>query len=422
MNVPDVPRRPRLLIVSAVLPFPRRAGQNQRVYYTLRAARELFHLTFLTVADAARIDSMHAQLGELCEETIVLPSVYASNPAKRAWHRVLGALFTLRTGLKLSNYVVGQLELAPARVAAALDAAHFDCVLFEYWHAWQTVEVFRARGIPCVLDMHDVLWQSYARQLTARRGVPGWWKQRAIAAYRSAEEAAWQQFNALIAINAAECEYARKVVGGGKRIFYAPMGTDLAQWPYSWQPAQPPRIVYYGGLGSVHNQQDALRCYERIMPLIWEQHPQAELWLVGSNPPPALRALPAKDPRVMVTGFVECAQDILRTMTAVLCPWSGTYGFRSRLIEAMALGVPVVATPDAVYGMDMVPGQGLLLEAADDGLAKACISLIENADQACEHSQLARRQVEQKYSYEATYGRFAQELLEFTQNYSPLSR
>src|SRR5690606_14691233 len=110
-------------------------------------------------------------------------------------------------------------------------------------------------------------------------------------------------------------------------------GIDLQKWPYSWQPAQPPRIAYYGGLGSPHNQRDALQCYEEIMPTVWAHFPDVELWIVGSRPPATIQALAEQDSRVTVTGFVERVQDVLQTMTAVLCPWTGKYGFRSRLIE-----------------------------------------------------------------------------------------
>lgn len=402
----------RLLIISAVLPFPRRAGQQQRVFYKLKALRELFHLTFLTVTHPGQVAEVQEELRTFCDEAIVLPSRYQRSIWTRALFRLRGMVYIGRTGLKFSNYVLGQLEFSPTRLERILASAHHDGALFEYWHAHGSIPVLHAQGIPCILDMHDILWQSYAQQLS-RRMLPDRWRRWAVERYRGAEEQAWRQFDALIAINKEEARYARAVVGKQKPIFYAPMGTDLSAWPYSWQPVHPPRFAYYGGLGSPHNQQAALRCYEQIMPHIWQKHPEAELWLVGSDPPASLLRLPREDRRVVVTGYVEHVQNVLRTMTAVLCPWTGTYGFRSRLIEVMALGVPVVATPDAVYGMDMQTGQGLFLDSTDEGMAQACLRLLEHADLAREQSILARRQVEDNFSYEATYGRLAHDLAAF---------
>jgi glycosyltransferase involved in cell wall biosynthesis len=190
------------------------------------------------------------------------------------------------------------------------------------------------------------------------------------------------------------------------------MGTDLTLWPYSWEPAQPPRLAYYGGLASHHNQQGALRCFNHIMPAIWRKFPQAELWLVGSNPPESLRAL-ASDPRIKVTGYIENVQQVLRTMSAVLCPFTGTYGFRSRLIEVMALGVPVVATPDAVYGMELENRKGMMLGQNDGELARQALQLLGDSAFAHEQSRLAREQMTQLFSIENTYERLMHTLYDW---------
>jgi glycosyltransferase involved in cell wall biosynthesis len=405
--------KPRLVVLSNVLPFPRQAGQQQRVYYKLRAFRELFDVTFLVAVDPGAVAATRAQLGAHCDRAVVLPSLCRRTPAARVRHRLLGELYALRTGLKLSNYVVGKVELAAARVAAALTGHRFDLAVYEYWHAFGSVPAVHDLGARAVLDMHDVLWQSYRRQLDARRHLPQAWKRRAVRLYRESEERAWSRFDALIAINAAERDYARAKVPAGIPVFYAPMGTDLDEWPACWAPARPPRLAYYGGLGSPHNQRDARLCYDAVMPEVWRHVPEAELWLVGSHPPESLAALPRRDARVKVTGFVPRVQELLRTMSVVLCPWQGTYGFRSRVVEVMALGVPVVASPDAVDGMDLRHGDGIFLEADPRAMAATCLRLLADPALAAEQSRRARAEVEAKYSYEACYVRLARELAAF---------
>jgi len=185
---------------------------------------------------------------------------------------------------------------------------------------------------------------------------------------------------------------------------------DLNEWPYCWAPAAPPRIVFYGSLSGKENEAAALRCANRIMPLVWSKVPDAELWLVGANPTGSLRALQT-NPRIKVTGFVEQVQDMLSKATVMLCPLKGKYGFRSRLIEAMALGVPLGVTPDAVYGMGLEEGKGITVHDSDDTTAGAAIALLNSPDMAKEQSLLARKQVEQKFSFEKTYGRIVSFLL-----------
>src|SRR6266850_381274 len=228
--------KPRLLVLSHVLPFPRTAGQQQRVFYTLQAARKAFHVTFATsVADGDRT-RVKMELLTICDDVILLPSRYFGSRTGRLWHKAIGTVYAFSTGLKFSNYLIGQVEFAPERIASNLVADRFDCVLFEYWHAANGVAVFRKEGIPCVLDMHDILWQTYARQLNAKPVVPEWWKRRRVGKYRAQEEQAWTLFDGLIAINHEEMKYVTPRTSGATKVFHAPMGTDLELWPYSWQP------------------------------------------------------------------------------------------------------------------------------------------------------------------------------------------
>ncbi len=404
--------RKRLLLISHVNPVTRRSGQQQRVYYSLVALRKHFHVTFVGFAAAEECERLSKELLPLCDAVELLPSAYARTRMSKGWHRLAGWFYQRRTGLKFSNYVIGKVELTAARLAPLVARCQYDLAVFEYFHTAEAAGWLRQRGIPCVLDMHNILWQSFARQLEGR-GISGEAKARAVARYRSAEEAAWHQYEGLIAISEGERDYVRSRLVMGQQLFYAPMGIPLECWPYLWSPVEPRRVGYYGGLGSPHNAQDARRCYERIMPEVWRTFPEAELWLVGSNPPEDLRALAARDPRVKVTGFVENVQSVLSKISVLLCPFTGTYGFRSRVIEAMALGVPVAASPDAVYGMALKSGAGLFLSESDAGLATAARQLLSRSDFAATHSRAAREQIERNYSFASTYGRLAAELFAF---------
>ncbi len=413
-SVEQTDNKPRLLVISHVLPFPGATGQQQRVANTLKTFRNHFHVSFLTSCEKQPERVLRRKLSEICDDAILLPSVYEASQFGKLWHRGAGAAYALRTGLKESNYIIGELEFAPDKIERALDGRSFDLVLFEYWHAAGAVEIFKRQGIPCALDMHDVLWQTYKRQLD-RGLLPASLKSWQLERYRQREEQAWQLFDAIIAINHSELNHVSQCVPSSVKLFHAGMGVDLTLWPYSWQPQNPPRIAYYGGLGNPHNQTDARKVHDELMPAIWQSFPEAQLWLIGSNPPEDLRALTA-DARVKVTGFVEQVQSVLSTMTAMMCPFSGTFGFRSRVIETMALGVPVVASPDAVYGMEMKAGRGLLLGESNEQLIEHALRLLGDEDFAAVQSKSARQQVEKQFSIEATYGNLALELCDWLSN------
>lgn len=402
--------KPGLLVISHVLPYPRSAGQNQRVHYTLTALRERFRVGFLTFQPPKAIEETRAKLAEWVDEPIVIPSLTAGNRR----HQTIGRLYVAATGMKRSNYAIGQVEFTADRIANNVDLNRYRIALFEYFHAWKAAAALKRRrpDLLTVLDMHDVLWRSYEQHLDQESRAPRLWRRFALKRYRAAEERSWRAFNGLIAINRQEEAEARAHVGASSRVFYAPMGTDLNLWPYSHQPASPPRLAFYGGMAAPRNQEFARQCAERIMPIVWSRRPETELWIVGNRPPQSIQAL-AADPRIHVTGFVHEVQPLLGTMTAVLCPWSGTYGFRSRVVEAMALGLPIIANPDAVAGMELEHNAGVRLADDPQGLADHALALLNDPRLAIDEGRRARSKVESLYSLDATYGRLTRELLEW---------
>ncbi len=405
--------KPRLLVLSHVHPFPGSSGQQQRIRYTLEAARPLFHVTFVTCAPPDQAEAVRFGLVPFCDSSVILPSRYARNPAAQWGNRARAVGYALATGEKRTNYAVGSVEFAPDRIASALRVADFDLVLFEYWYAVRTVQVFRNGSVPCILDMHNILWKAYERQLSADRWMPPVLRRLAVERYRRREEESWRAFDGLVAINREEERYVgSRRLAPGARVFYAPMGVDVDRWPRRWQSRRPPRIGFYGGLGSPENEEGAFRCHRVVMPRVWERDPDAELWLVGSHPSSRLHALTA-DPRVKVTGFVRDVADVLSTMSCVVCPWSGTYGFRSRLVEVMSLGVPTVASRDAVWGMELDGGGGVLLADDDEGLAGLVVDVLGDEARARELGEKGRMCVETLLTVDATYGRWMREVREW---------
>ncbi len=401
--------RPKLLVISHVSPLDCRAGQQMRVRNKLRAFRARFHVTLLTAVPDGQRAEFEEGVASLVDRAIVLGSRFHQSAIHKWYHRLRGRVQMLVDGLKFSNYVIGKLEFSPARIARALDGDSFDVVVYEYWHAFESTRVFRKSGARVVLDMHNLLWQVLERELGKQRLFAAWHRHRAKR-YRAAEEGAWASFDGLIAINRSEERYASEHLLAQQRLFYAPMGIDLTEWRYGYAPPlRPIRLAYYGGLGSKRNAADAMRVAKGIMPKVWELDEGAELWIVGSNPPPHIQEL-AADSRIRVCGYVEDVGAELAQVHVVLCPWVGQYGFRSRLIEVMAVGVPIVASPDAVDGMELVDGKGLFLRESDEAMAACALELASDPELAGKTSRVARAEVERLYGFANSYSRLTEEL------------
>jgi glycosyltransferase involved in cell wall biosynthesis len=105
-------------------------------------------------------------------------------------------------------------------------------------------------------------------------------------------------------------------------------------------------------------------------------------------------------------------------MALVIIPWTGRYGFRSRVIEVLSLGVPVITTTDAVHGMDLEPDRGLFLRDEDRAMAAAAEALLADPEMARQQGLLAREQAEKRFSFQATYGTMAQEMTHWLESKS----
>ena len=404
--------RPRLLVLSHALPFPKSSGQSLRIHYMLAALRERFHLTFGTVAEAADCSEVGRKLRELCDDAVVLPARYPASRVARIPHQARSLAYQARTGLRRSNYVLSQIELTPERVGKIVGDAKFDAVLYEYWHAAPSLVEFRRRGIPALLDMHNVLWRAYDAEMKLEPWIPGIVRNHLVKLYRQREEAAWREFDGLVAINREELGYTRKVAPS-RQVFYGPMGVELEQWPYCWRPDEErPRVAYYGGMSAKRNQEGALRVLRDVMPAVWAKFPRAEFWIVGSRPPASIEAL-AANPLIKVTGFVKDLPPLLATMSVVVCPFDGTYGFRSRMVEVLAVGVPSVCTPDAVDGMELVERRAVLAGESGRELADQTLKLLGSRTASEQLSKHARRTVEELFSYQNTYQRLAGDLAQW---------
>jgi len=95
-------------------------------------------------------------------------------------------------------------------------------------------------------------------------------------------------------------------------------------------------------------------------------------------------------------------QKVIAKMGVILCPWEGVFGFRSRIIEVMAIGVPLVVSYDAIAGMGIAEG-GIEVGRTNDELANHVLGLLDNKGLACQLSLNARSDVEKNYSFEDTY-------------------
>lgn len=158
-------------------------------------------------------------------------------------------------------------------------------------------------------------------------------------------------------------------------------------------------IVFSGKMNYHPNSATAFYLYKHIMPLIWQQQPQATLTIAGGDPPEALQRI-ANDPRVEVTGFVDDLRPYIERAEVMLCPILYGTGIQNKVLEAMALGTPVVASPQAIQALAVCPGRELLVAESPEEFAKTILHLLEDVDLQTTLSKQGRLYVEQHHDWQ----------------------
>ncbi|MDH5388280.1 MAG: glycosyltransferase family 4 protein [Gammaproteobacteria bacterium] len=166
-----------------------------------------------------------------------------------------------------------------------------------------------------------------------------------------------------------------------------------------------PNIVFSGAMSSAQSIDAASYLCQEIMPKVWEKKPETNVYLVGGNPAKQISELKKINPRIHVTGFVDSLASYLRGADVYVCPLRLGSGMRTRVVEALACGCSVVATPDAVVGLKKIESEApWLLADSTSKFAENIISLLGNEKKRVELGCRAAIYATSNYSWNNVTG------------------
>jgi sugar transferase (PEP-CTERM/EpsH1 system associated) len=284
------------------------------------------------------------------------------------------------------------------RLSSLVEADYPDIVHIEHLRAAR-LHASVPRHVPAVYDSVDSISLLLERTLKSSDSI----RQRLIAALelrrtRCFERTAVRRFDRVV-VTSPEDAAVLEALAGNADIAVVPNGVDLEQF----QPAaaREPATIVFSGKMSYHANVTAVRYFAReIFPLVQARRPDAQFRIVGSNPPSSVRSL-ASNPAIQVTGYVPDVGAVVGTATVAVCPVTVKVGIQNKVLEAMALALPVVCSPQAVSGLAAVPGQDLLV--ADDAthFAGVVCQTLDNAEIRQRVGRSGRRYVETHHCWSA---------------------
>ena len=184
---------------------------------------------------------------------------------------------------------------------------------------------------------------------------------------------------------------------------YVPNVVDVAATDPRRAPADPPEALLVGNFAYAPNREGLDFLVEEVMPQVWAAQPQVRLTVAGRG----YEAQPGIDSRVEVLGFVERLDPLYARAACALVPLLSGGGAPVKFIEALAHGLPVVATPRGAAGVDAESGRHYLEGAGAEGFARAVLEALDPSRSGAVAAS-GRALAESDYSIEALARRLAE--------------
>ena len=282
-------------------------------------------------------------------------------------------------------------------IADYLRRRHYDLV-----HCFGGVNVYEFH--PCFADKPTVIapYESYALFLR-RAARQGHLKARlSLPLARRFESWMFSPYDRAVVL--AEPDKAMLLSLDPKlNIDVIPNGIDLERFPLQPTERAPHTLLFVGSYDYLPNQ-DAVRVLaHQVMPAVRRQIPQAKLQLVGKNPPAWMRGL--ANEYIEVIGAVADVQPYLARAAVFVCPLRIGAGLKNKILEALAMGIPVVATSLSVDGIRVKHGESAWI-ADVEGLAAGVLRLLRDKELRQRLSVKGRALIEAEYTWAGVASRY----------------
>lgn len=396
-----------LLFIAHRIPYPPNKGDKIRSFNEIKYLSERdWKINLCALADDPEDLSHVSALKAYCETVFVEPM----SPRIQKLKSIVAPL----RGRPLSAVYFYNRKLQK-KIDSVLDACPMDAVLC--FSGPMAEYVFKSRILSnglkskdrikprLVMDLVDVdsdKWTQYAKWM---RWPMSWvyrMEGRLLANY---EKRTAEAFDAAVLVSSAEAEVFRNRTKLENKIYDVANGVDLEYFSPSTQSqisrSGAPRLVFCGAMDYFPNIDAVCWFVQDVMPLVRKELGSVELVIVGGNPAAEVLKLKAVE-GVIVTGRVPDVRPYLHAADLSVSPIRIARGIQNKVLEAMAMGKAVVATPQAFEGIEAEPGKDLIVaEAEPNAFAEAVATLLRDRSKLPTMGRSARAKVESLYDWES---------------------
>ncbi|PYV44922.1 MAG: TIGR03087 family PEP-CTERM/XrtA system glycosyltransferase [Acidobacteria bacterium] len=378
----------KILFICHRFPYPPECGARIRPFNMIRWLSTKHQVTVASVARSPQELAKGKGISQFCQGY----EVELISPI-RAWLQALGCTLSSKPS-SLGYFYVPQLH---KKIQGLLKNEQFDLI---WVHCSSVAQyVFDFADCPRVMDFTDMdseKWFQYARHRT----FP-------ISLLYLLEALKLRRYEKKLAIAFNECT----VISPGERktlesyglqvpVTVVPNGVDLDFFTNTREGYDSRSLIFLGRMNYYPNIDAVSYFCRHVLPRIQREIPEAQLVILGSNPVRRVRNL-TRLPGVTVTGAVPDVRPYLQRAAVSVVPLRVASGIQNKVLESMAMKVPVVASSPAFQGVNALEGEHLLVDDSADGFATKVLSLMKNPSLRQQIAEAGRKRIESCYSWEA---------------------
>ncbi len=387
----------RIVVAIPFSPWPVRRGTDRLIMNLLAGLSSRHEVSLVTMAlGRDELSRLHEIEGPRIRVVAML-APHRRGPARRVWRKVRN------TALELLRGIPAQVSYAAPDdyldlVAGTARGIGADIVLANYWHLYRLPDRLD-RGMP-VLVTHDVdFLVNVDRSSFTSEGIRRTSAARRTRALERVERTAYERYDTILTVTGADAEIlGRDPSMKGKRIATLPLALDLSEFDPAAYSRESDRVLFIGTFHADFNL-DAYRFFvTEVVPPLLERRPAARIEIVGEGLADGMKRL--APPSVSFTGYVESIAGNIGRCAAMVLPMRFCGGVRIRMLEAAAMGTPVVSTPIGVAGMGLTAGREYLEAESATEIADALARLLGDETEAARIGSNARRWAEEHISME----------------------
>lgn len=380
-------RSMKLLFTANRFPYPPYRGDKLKIYHLAKRLAQKHELHLVTFLQDKNDLQYLPELQKIFKEVHLVPL-----SRMQSYRNSLFAFFRKEPFQVRYFYAAAMAE----KIKQLQQQQHYDAVhvqhlrMAQYWAG--------DKSVPRILDLPDAYSLYWKRRIDSSKGLLKAFtrlEQKRVYDYESILE----DYDLSLVCSREDQQYLAKE-RGICNVALLPNGVDLDTFSNKEEHdyAGNKTLLFTGNMDYAPNVDAVIYFTKEIFPLIREKIPDAAFVIAGQRPVTKVKELAGNG--VTVTGFVQDLASCYASAAVVVAPLRFGAGTQNKVLEAMAMGVPVVSRNIGFNGLNITSGEGVVLATDTPAFAGACIDLLRSEPKRREIGEKGKKVIREQFDWE----------------------